>query len=184
MYVFNTLHMHCSTFLMYSENNYCVLSTLHMHCSTFVMYLVNKNRVLSTLHRYCSSLQMYCINFVMNCSTFVMYCSTRFWAILTENPFQRYSTLIILRLRTHSASHKRFWYGPFRHMPPLYSTAKTNTVYLSNNLGHHAPMTVIIIIRGGELHISIGNGMVNRLPSRQRLGRRGGDELRWRRVGG
>ena len=32
--------------------------------------------------------------------------------------------------------------------------------------------------------ISIGNGMVNRLPSRQRLGRRGGDELRWRRVGG
>ena len=89
MYVFNTLHMYCSTFLMYSENNYCVLSTLHMHCSTFVMYLVNKNRVLSTLHRYCSSLQMYCINFVMNCSTFVMYCSTRFWPILTENPFQR-----------------------------------------------------------------------------------------------
>ena len=70
------------------------------------------------------------------------------------------------------------------YAPPLYSTAKTNMVYLSNNFGHHAPMTVIIIIRGGELHISIGNGMVNRLPSRQRLGRRGGDELRWRRVGG
>ena len=94
------------------------------------------------------------------------------WLLLAErfrttgsaiSHYSDYLTLIIPLWRTHSALHKCSWYGPFQHMPPLYSTAKTNMEYLSNNFRHHAPM---MVLRGGELHISIGNWMVNRLTIR------------------